>query len=206
MEANLLPINEITKKRRLISREEFENDMSFFLEKLSHVFIQTKKDYNTNLNFYPPECRVRNLEASFLNASFIKSFNEHFPNNGRFGKYKRFIINLNGYILLFKKLNNKNMPMNVLTKNVNSINSQLSLNLFGDLDFGNEPIIYLGYKKDRFGMIGNLTFVYIDENKIKWMLDLNDNDFESDNFIVNVPVSGDPTPRLKTNLNIKKAQ
>jgi len=198
--------NEITKKRRLISREEFENDMKSFLQRLGHVFIQTKEDYNNNLKFYPPDCRVRNFEASVLNASFVKNFNEIFPNKGKFGKYKRFIISLNGYILLFKKLDNKNMPMNVLTKNVDSINSQLSLNLFGDLDFGNEPIIYLGYKKDRFGTIGNLTFVYIDENKIKWTIDLNNDNLDSNSFIIKTPINEEPAPKVKAKLHKKKAQ
>jgi len=204
--ANLDTRNELTKKRRLISREEFETDMKPFLQKLGNVFVQTKEDFNNNLRFFPPGCRVRNLEASVLNASFIKNFNEAFPNKGKFGRYKRFIINLNGYILLFKKLNNKNMPMNISTKNVNSINSQLSLNLFGDLDFGSEPIIYLGYKKDHLGMIGNLTFVYIDENKIKWTMDLNNDNFDSNSFIITTPVSGDPEPKVKTNLTKKKAK
>ena len=203
---NLITRNELTKKRRLISREEFENDMKSFLKRLGHVFVQTKEDYNNSLKSYPPDCRVRNFEASVLNASFVKNFNEEFPNNGKFGKYKRFIINLNGYILLFKKLDNRSMPMNVLTRNVNSINSQLSLNLFGDLDFGNEPIIYLGYKKDRYGAIGNLTFVYIDENKIKWTIDLNNEDLSSDNAFITSPVNGDPEARVNTKLNKKKAQ
>ena len=37
-----------------------------------------------------------------------------------------------------------------------------------------EPLLYIGYKKNKFGIIGDLTVVYIDENKLQWTITKDD--------------------------------
>ncbi len=75
------------------------------------------------------------------------------------------MLRVNGYIMLFKKLNSKNMPMNVPTRFSSSIQNQEQGYLFDMYDNGTEPILFFGYNKSRFGEIINPKLVYIDENK-----------------------------------------
>jgi hypothetical protein len=92
----------------------------------------------------------------------------------KYGKYKRFILNAKGYLVLFKKLNNKGMPMNVRTKIVETINYQMMGSLFEQTGYTEDPILYFGYKKDRLGNIYQPQLVYIDENQVRWAIEEKD--------------------------------
>ncbi len=155
-------------KRRLASLEGCQNDLKNELLLMFSAFYGALKNYQAEVVQTPIEARARGFEASLLNSKMIQSIQEHFPKNWKFGKYKRFTLRLNGYIILFKKFNKKGLPMNIKTKSVTAISQQLSIPLFDDTTFVAEPILFFGYSKDSFGRIINPKLVYIDEDQVKW--------------------------------------
>ncbi|WP_339839379.1 hypothetical protein [uncultured Maribacter sp.] len=155
-------------KRRLASLEGCQNDLKNELFLMFSAFHSALKNYQEEIVQTPPEARARGFEASLLNSKMIQSIQENFPINWKFGKYKRFTLRVNGYIILFKKFNSKGLPMNIKTKSVTAISQQLSIPLFDDYTFVAEPILFFGYSKDNFGIISNPKLVYIDENQVKW--------------------------------------
>ena len=155
-------------KRRLASLEGCQNDLKNELLLMFSAFYGALKNYQEEVVQTPIEARARGFEASLLNSKMIQSIQEHFPKNWKFGKYKRFTLRLNGYIILFKKFNKKGLPMNIKTKSVTAISQQLSIPLFDDTTFVAEPILFFGYNKDSFGRIINPKLVYIDEDQVKW--------------------------------------
>ena len=61
--------------------------------------------------------------------------------------------------------------MNIKTINVQSIlNQNQVLDLFADSDYNDEPILYFGYQKNRFGDYANPQLIYIDEGQIKFSI------------------------------------
>jgi hypothetical protein len=158
----------IIMKRRIISHNECAQDLSLELPVLFNTFKIAVKMFEEEIILTPPESRGRGLEAALLNSKMIQSVQKNFPGNWKFGKYKRFILRVKGYNVLFKKLDRKNRPMNIKTRFSESIANQKQFELFDD-SFGIvEPIIFFGYKKDRFGVIGDMKLVYIDENSVGW--------------------------------------
>lgn len=63
------------------------------------------------------------------------------------------MLRVNGYIMLFKKLNSKNMPMNVPTRFSSSIQNQEQGYLFDMYDNGTEPILFLDIIKVVLGRL-----------------------------------------------------
>ena len=78
------------------------------------------------------------------------------------------MLRINGYIILFKKLNRKNMPMHIDSKVYQAIENQMQGTLFARNDDFIEPILFFGYQKDKFGELQSPKLVYIDEFKFKW--------------------------------------
>lgn len=161
-------------KRRLASEEGCLIDLQNELPLFFNAFEEACENYNNEVVQTPPESRCRGFEASLFNSKLIQGIQKYFPVNWKYGKYKRFILNTKGYLVLFKKLNNKGMPMNIRTKIVESINLQMMYSLFDSFDFVEEPILYFGYKKDRIGNIYQPQLVYIDENQIRWTIEESD--------------------------------
>lgn len=161
-------------KRRLASEEGCLIDLQNELPLFFNAFEEACENYNNEVVQTPPESRCRGFEASLFNSKLIEGIQKYFPVNWKYGKYKRFILYTKGYLVLFKKLNNKGMPMNIRTKIVESINSQMMYSLFDNFDFVEEPILYFGYKKDRIGNIYQPQLVYIDENQIRWTIEESD--------------------------------
>ena len=161
-------------KRRLASEEGCLIDLQNELPLFFNAFEEACENYNNEVVQTPPESRCRGFEASLFNSKLIREIQKYFPVNWKYGKYKRFILYTKGYLVLFKKLNNKGMPMNIRTNIVESINSQMMYSLFDNFDFVEEPILYFGYKKDRIGNIYQPQLVYIDENQIRWTIEESD--------------------------------
>lgn len=158
-----------SKRRILKNSDECLFDLKEgTLETLFGAFYEAVSLYEREVIQTPPNVRPRGFEASLLNAKMIQCIMEILPNNSKFGKYKRFIVRLSGYIFLFKKLNSKSLPMNIKTSHSSLLENQLQGRLFDSNDDGSEPILYFGYQKDRFGDIVNPKLVYIDEGKVKW--------------------------------------
>lgn len=157
-------------KRRLATREGVEYDLSEYLSTLFKAFSGAVSMYEQEIVMTPPQSRARAFEASLLNSKMIQSIQQHFPQNWRFGKYKRFLLNIKGYTVLFKKLNNKNMPMNIKTSHTKAISNQMQTSLFDHTNISFDPILFFGYRKDKTGRIFDPKLVYIDEDRLQWKI------------------------------------
>lgn len=176
----------LSGKRRQISKAEVLYDLDGYLGKMFFAFYRGIKHYHEVIKMYRPESRGR-VPGSALNASITQALQDAFPNNWMFGKYKRFILRIENYLIFVKKLDNNNMPMNIKTMHVNTISNQLALPLFDGEDSYNEPILFFGYKKDKTGEIHSPQLVYIDEDAVKWIVSENEiTKIDSLNGIVNI--------------------
>lgn len=167
-------VNYRQNKRRLATEDGAKIELKNELPLMFMAFKESYELYENEIVKTPPEARARGFEASLLNSKMIQCVQKHFPNNWKFGKYKRFTLRTNGYIILFKKLDKNNKPMNIKTKSVQAISHQLSLPLFSEMNFIEEPILFFGYKKDRIGNISEPKLVYLDEERIKWIVTVDD--------------------------------
>lgn len=161
-------------KRRIISKKECLYDLESQLQTMFQAFSEAVKLFEQEVILTPVVSRAKNFEASLLNSKMMQCIQKYFPDNWTFGKYKRFILRVNGYNVLFKKLNGKDMPMNVKTFLSDVIANQLQYSLFNDSPEVADPIVFFGYRKDKFGNITSPKLVYIDENLVKWVIDNND--------------------------------
>lgn len=183
-------------KRKLISKKECLHDLESELQTMFLAFSEATQLYEQEIVSTPPVSRAKNFEASLLNSKMMQCIQKYFPVNWKFGKYKRFILRVNGYNVLFKKLNGKDMPMNVKTVLSDAIANQLQYSLFNDSPEVADPIVFFGYRKDKFGNITSPKLVYIDENHVKWVID--GADIEAQNI---VPITQNNSDGL---LKIKK--
>ncbi len=187
-------------KRTLATKEGVAHDLNIYLSRLFQTFYKAVSMFEEEIIKTPPQSRARAFEASLLNSKMIQSVQENFPENWRFGKYKRFLLNVKGYTVLFKKLNNKNMPMNIKTSHSLAISNQMQISLFENSSISIDPILFFGYRKDKTGRIFDPKLVYIDENKVNWTLDSN-----TINESLNIPLLKTvaiekAVPKLKENL------
>lgn len=157
-------------KRRLATIDGVKFDLKEELPIMFQAFREAYELYEGEIIKTPPEARARGFEASLLNSKMIQCIQKNFPYSWNFGKYKRFALQTNGYVVLFKKLNKYNKPMNIKTRSTQAITNQLSLPLFNEIDFVDEPILFFGYKKDKFGNISEPKLVYLDEDLVKWVV------------------------------------
>ncbi|MEO9533874.1 MAG: hypothetical protein ABJG68_02670 [Crocinitomicaceae bacterium] len=178
-------------------------DLKKELPLIFKAFSEAFEAYEKEVIQTPPEARARGFEASLLNSKMIHSIQNNFPVNWKFGKYKRFTLRINGYIVLFKKFNAKGLPMNIKTKSVEAISQQLSFPLFDDSTFVAEPILFFGYRKDKIGNIVDPKLVYIDEDQVKWTICNND---ISTTKTVSIPKEEKSVmPKLRESAKTKKA-
>lgn len=169
---NIIKKNLITKrygKRRQVSKNECLYDLKAYLPKLFLAFNKGVKKYNMVSAMFNHESKVR-FNAALLNTSIIESVQIEFKDYWRWGKYKRFILKLKDYIFLIKKMDRNNKPMNIKTQHVNTISNQLSLSLFDNEVYQDDPILFFGYKVDRQGEIYSPQITYIDDNNVMWII------------------------------------
>lgn len=190
-------------KRKLASKEEAILDLKKQLPLMFQAFREAYKLYEMEIVHTPPEARARGFEAALLNCKMIQSIQKHFPLNWRFGKYSRFTLRTNGYIVLFKKFGKNNRPMNIRTKSVEAISQQLSLPLFNDSNSVEEPILFFGYKRDEFGKFTEAKLLYIDEQQVKWTISSQDFEVEKSINLPSATERATPTLRIKDEENKK---
>jgi hypothetical protein len=207
-----LPAKNLNVKRRVATVEECKLDLAAKLQEMFLAFYDALQMFDAEIRQTPPEARARAFEASLLNSKMIQSIQKHFPKNWKFGKYKRFLLNIEGYTILFKKLNSKNKPMNVQTVHSTGIENQSQVSLFEGTHTSIDPILIFGYKKNLVGKIHDPKLVYIDENEVRWTITENSIE-ENENGVVtlnkpitpNVPVIEKAKPKLKPTATEKKA-
>jgi len=92
--------NERQNKRRLATEEGTKFDLEVELPILFRAFKEAQELYEKEVVQTPPTVRVRAFEASLLNSKMLQSIQKYFPNNWKFGKYRRFLLHVKGYIIL----------------------------------------------------------------------------------------------------------
>jgi hypothetical protein len=207
-----LPSDNLKIKRRVATVEECKKDLTLQLQLMFLAFYDALRMFDAEIGQTPPESRARAFEASLLNSKMIQAIQKHFPKNWKFGKYKRFLLNIQGYTILFKKLNGKNKPMNVKTSISVGIENQSQVSLFEGGHISIEPILIFGYRKSIVGKIHDPKLVYIDENEVRWTI--TENSIENDeNGVISIVEPTKPVvlpiekkkPQLKPTAKEKKA-
>lgn len=193
--------NPPASKRKVASVDECRFDLKNELPVLFKSFNEAFQSYEKEVIMTRPEARARGFEASLLNSKMIESIQNNFPTKWKFGRYRRFTLRINGYIVLFKKLNKADRPMNIRTKSVDAISNQHTLPLFDDSTFRSEPILFFGYRKDSFGNITDPKLVYIDEDKVKWTISGNEITTEKP---ITIPIETGAVPVLKQGVGKQK--
>lgn len=191
------------RKRRTVSEEECRFELKEALPQMFQAFNEAFTSYETEVVMTRPEARARGFEASLLNSKMIESIQNYFPTKWKFAKYKRFVLNVNGFVVLFKKLNGQDMPMNIKTKSVEAISNQLTLPLFNESRTIENPILFFGYRKDSTGNISDPKLVYIDESKVKWTITKDDIDQGGAVIKINSPITP-ISPTIKSGMIGKK--
>lgn len=195
-------------KRVLADDETCKIELKNEIQLLYKAYEEALTKSSSVLSMLPVHSRSRALEASVIQSCFAESLIENFPEKAFFGKYRRLILRVNGYLILFKKLNKKGYPMNIKTINVQSIlNQNQVLDLFSESDYNDEPILYFGYQKNRFGEYVNPQLIYIDEGEVKFSINETDvqtvlNITNRSNDVVSIEVK----PKLKDNNVLKEAK
>lgn len=167
-------LNNLQKRKRIISVKECQHDLKDVLILLNEGFHEALQKALTLVKNVPPHARCRGYEATICNSCIVESMQKMFPQNWYWGKFKRFYIRIKNYIILIKKLNSNNMPMNITTLLANRINNQMQGDLFGKDDNGMEPIVIFGYTKDALGISYVPKLVYIDDGILKWVIPTSD--------------------------------
>jgi hypothetical protein len=164
-------------KRMLADYENCKVELKEELNLLFKTFNSALASTRSQMLNFNVQYRSRTLEASIMQSYFAEYLQENFGRKSFYGKYKRLVLRSSGYLILFKKLNGKGLPMNIRTINVQSIlNQNQVLDLFAGTDYNDEPILYFGYQKNRFGEYVNAQLIYIDEGEIRFSITQSDMD------------------------------
>lgn len=196
-------------KRRLANLDACQFDLSEQLDELFAVFDLAVQKSGEILSEIPVEARAKGCEVGILNSCFAEFALRAFGNNVSYAKNRRFVIHLNGYLILFKKLDKKGMPMNIKTNSVSKISKQqLSIHLFSETGYEDAPILHFGYQVNNVGAIESPRLIYIDEGRIQFMItDIREKIqvfdlFSTPDVTDTVEIS---KPKLKITHKIKKA-
>lgn len=191
-------------KRALASPEGVLIDLKKDSVNLYNAFYRAVDESKELIKNIPLDCRIGRGEAQLFQMCLAKHLKSLFPNLFRIGKHGRLIMDFPDYILLFKKLNNKGLPMNIKTGTTEAISNQLSLNLFDDECY--EPILFFGYEVSRLGNLINPRIVYIDEGRIQFTI--SEEQFKNTKSNINLETNkvsnNKVSPSLKNNDNQKE--
>jgi hypothetical protein len=152
----------------LSAQQDFESEMATELPAFLQIQEQALQMMKDDLGSKHPSYQNRNTKANRMNENIRGLLFEHFPERMKDTLSKRFYFEKVGkYILLFKKLSNRFMPMHINTKSVRKILSQLSL------DFPEIPIVFVGYIPNAsWEELKRICAVYISNGSVIWVSDL----------------------------------
>jgi len=178
-------------KRLLADLEACKIELKDELSTLFSLFEQAIKKTNWLMGNIQPFARRNGQEAITLQSCFAEQVFAKFGEDAKNGRNGRLILKIKGYIILFKKLDAKGLPMNIKTRNTKMINNQaIQLSLFSDGECSESPILYFGYQKSRLGEYIDPRIVYIDEDKIKFTIDACQSGYVPDLFSNTSPFIG----------------
>ncbi|AFM04010.1 hypothetical protein Fleli_1592 [Bernardetia litoralis DSM 6794] len=196
-------------KRKTADHQKCKNDLKNDFISLMEAFAETLVKTNKVLTNFSLLRRPRSLEATVIQGFFADIVYEKFGEKASLGKYKRFVLRLEGYLVLFKKLDNQGYPMNVKTRaNQHILNQSQLLELFPESNYNNLPILFFGYKKNKFGLCVKPQLIYIDNEQVQFVIDESDFDIELPMINnITMPEVDEPKetkPKLKVKTQIRK--
>jgi hypothetical protein len=152
----------------LSPQQDFENEMASELPVFLQIQEQALQMMQDDLGEKHPSFQNRNSKANRMNENIKGLLFERYPDQMKETFSKRFYFEKAGkYIILFKKLSETFMPMNISTKSVKKILSQLSL------DFPEVPIVFVGYIPNlSWEELKRVCAVYISNGRVIWVSDL----------------------------------
>ncbi|MGV6944169.1 hypothetical protein [Sphingobacterium kyonggiense] len=178
-------------KRLLADLEGCKLELKDELSTLFNLFEQAIKKTNWLMGNIQPLAIRNGQEALTLQSCFAEQVFAEFGDNARNGKNGRLILKIKEYIILFKKLDSKGLPMNIKTANTKRINNQvIQLSLFPTSEMNDAPILYFGYQKNRLGEYVDPRIVYIDEEKVQFTINANQSGYAPDLFSCNNQENG----------------
>lgn len=134
---------------------------------LFKVYKEACSLYEKEIVETPPDARLRGFWSKADEYKIGTMCTKYFPFNWKIGKHGRFMLRINGYIILFKKLNRKNMPMHI-DSSISSYRKSNARYLVCKKRWLYRTNFIFGYQKDKFGELQSPKLVYIDEFKFKW--------------------------------------
>ena len=152
----------------LSSQQDFEIEMAQELPMFLQIQEKALEMMKNDLSQKHPSYQNRNSKANRMNENIKGLLFGEFPDEMKETISQRFYFEKrNKYIVLFKKLDRRFFPMNISTKSVKKILSQLSL------DFPQIPIVFVGYVPNRsWEELKHVCAVYISNREVIWVSDL----------------------------------
>ena len=170
-------------KRRLATKDVVSTELKQQFKLMLQCFKNAIKRANEKIADIAPGAMSRNHYPSLVQTTLFEQFVLNKELNAKKGKNGRTVMVILDYVILSKLLDKNSKPMNIKTLSVNDILSQKSNAL--SLYDGESPILFFGYKKDKFGAYVDPQLVYIDENKVKFSI--TEQDIQMDLFMNNTP-------------------
>ncbi|SDE11541.1 hypothetical protein SAMN04487894_12214 [Niabella drilacis] len=172
MITNLVNPNESPNRRRIFSRQEALFDLHQNSDVLKHLFSsfdEAVELFNEEARMTPVLARGRNFNANLMQAKFNQCILGTLPNNWKVGSYKRFLVIKGPYLILFKKLNPKGMPMGIKTASFTNLVQQTFTPLFNS-DEHSTGVLFFGYQENRFGIVVRSELLCIDSGDVAWRI------------------------------------
>jgi hypothetical protein len=156
---NILPATQIAFE------QSFNLEISSFVDIFFNAHQMTMGDLTPKGLKY----QMRMTKSTLMNGNIKGLLFDQFPNEMKESKSSRFYLHRQkGFILLFKKLDDKLMPNNINTKNSRKILAQYAIDFEEDL-----PIVFVGYTVNKtWDRITQVVAVYIKDGKKVWVSDL----------------------------------
>lgn len=179
-------------------------------EELGDELILIFKTFQKGINIGVDKCseppaKCRGYDAVTINSWILTEFAKAFPGSVIKGRYGRQFINIHGYLICVKKLNNKGMPMNIGTGFSESILKQKKSDLLNNpIDGQSNPILVLGYMVDKFGSICGYSLSYIKGSKL-WSINASEIVFNKYSIATRPATETGDNVKLKNDILANKA-
>lgn len=179
------------------NQQRFEDRIETHVSPLVDVVHDAFDSMRDAVNSMPASFRNRNTKSQRMNEQLKGLLTDVYGSRIVSLPYGRFGLSIEGYMLLFKKLDGRLRPSNIPTGNSRNIARQ------GRLNFPGEPeVIFVGYTvSPGYGEVNSIMAVKIEDNEIQWSVDLQSlrGDIGRRGQNVNTPVQGGPvvTPKNK---------
>ena len=153
---------------KMPSQVRFEGKMEQEIPALVEIINSAFDEMRNQVNNINPNFRNHLTKPNRMNEQVKGKLIEHYGDKIKSLKYNRFGLFMNGYVLLFKKFNNKGFPSNIRTGNSVMLSTQ------GKLNFQGEPeIMFIGFTvTPGYEDIRTIKAVKIVDEEVQWAINL----------------------------------